>query len=321
MTTAFVLSGGASLGAVQVGMLQALAERRVTPDLLVGTSAGAINAAYVAAHGTGAAELNRLAGIWAGLRRWDVFPLRPQHLLSALAGGRDSLCSDVGLRRLLGEHLSFTELERSEIPLHVVATDLLSGEEVLLSTGDAMSAVLASAAVPAVLPAVHRESRTLVDGGLADNAAISQAVTLGADTIYLLPTGYACALSAPPANPAAVALQALSLLIQQRLIVDVAHYAARVELIVLPPLCPVTVSPMDFGHAAELTRRARRAAGDWLDSGRAARPHPERVLSLHHHDTRTAPHRVPALRGEIDLPGADRPTTVQRRREPGSTGE
>jgi NTE family protein len=301
VTTAFVLSGGASLGAVQVGMLQALSERQVTPDVLVGTSAGAINAAYVAAHGTGSAALDRLAAVWAGLRRRDVFPLAPRQLLSALAGGRDSLCSDGGLRSLLGEYLSFTELERAEIPLHVVTTDLLSGEEVLLSTGDAMSAVLASAAVPGVLPAVRRENLTLVDGGLADNTAISQAVMLGADRIYVLPTGYACALAAPPASPLSVALQAVSLLIQQRLIVDVAHYAGRVELIVLPPLCPLAVSPIDFGHAAELTRRARGAAGDWLDSGAASRPHPERILSLHRHDRSSGSATRPT---EAGRPGA-----------------
>src|SRR5215212_7163015 len=89
MTTAFVLSGGGSLGAVQVGMLQALAERRVTPDLLVGTSAGALNATFVAAHGAGPAALDRLAGIWAALRRDDVFPVRAPHVLLALTGARD----------------------------------------------------------------------------------------------------------------------------------------------------------------------------------------------------------------------------------------
>ena len=73
MTTAFVLSGGGSLGAVQVGMLQALAERRITPDLLVGTSAGALNAVFVAAHGTGPAALDLLAGTWTALRRDDIF--------------------------------------------------------------------------------------------------------------------------------------------------------------------------------------------------------------------------------------------------------
>jgi NTE family protein len=167
--------------------------------------------------------------------------------------------------------------------VHLVATDLLSGEEVLLSEGDAVSAVLASSAVPAVLPPVRRNGRTLVDGGLADNAAISQAVALGADQVYVLPTGYACALPSPPTRPLAVAVQALSLLVQQRLIADVARYADRVDLVVLPPLCPLRISAIDFRHAAELCRRAHTAAAAWLDSSAAHRPRPERILGLHGH--------------------------------------
>src|SRR3954453_13926608 len=256
MTTAFVLSGGGSLGAVQVGMLQALAERRIEPDLLLGTSAGALNAVFVAAYGAGRDALDRLAGIWAGLRRDDVFPVRAPRMVLALAGARDSLCADRGLPPLVERHVGLPRLEDARIPVHLVATDLLSGAEVLLSAGDTLTAVLASSAVPAVLPPVRRDGRTLVDGGLADNAAVSQAVALGADRIYVLPTGYACALPAPPARPLAVAVQALTLLVQRRLIADVALYADRVDLVLPPPLCPLRISSIDFRHAEEL-RSAR----------------------------------------------------------------
>jgi NTE family protein len=284
MTTAFVLSGGGSLGAVQVGMLQALTERRVVPDLLVGTSAGAINAAYVAGHGTGRQALEELAASWAGLRRRDIFPIEPLRHVLALAGSRSSLCSDQGLRRLIASHLSFSRLEDSAIGVHVVATNLLTGEEVLLSSGDAVSALLASSSIPGVLPAVQRDGLTLADGGLADNTAISQAVALGADCIYVLPTGLACARTEPPASALAAAVQALSLLTHQRLISDVAHFAGRVNLNVLPPLCPLAIPPTDFGHAHELIDPARQSTGRWLDSGGPSRPHPERFLSLHDHN-------------------------------------
>jgi NTE family protein len=287
MTTAFVLSGGGSLGAVQVGMLRALAERHIAPDLLVGTSAGALNAVFVAAHGTSPASLDLLAATWVALRRDDVFPLRAPQMVLALAGARDALCADSGLERLVRRHVGFARLEDAPIPVHIVTTDLLTGEEVLLSEGDPVSAVLASSAIPAVLPPVRRDGRTLVDGGLADNAAISQAVALGADRVYVLPTGYACALPTPPTRPLAVAVQALSLLVQRRLVSDVALYADRVDLVVLPPLCPLRIAATDFRHAAELCRRAHASSAGWLDSGAAYRPRPERILGLHGHRPRS----------------------------------
>jgi NTE family protein len=134
-----------------------------------------------------------------------------------------------------------------------------------------------------VFPPVPRDGQILVDGGLADNAAISQAVALGAERVFVLPTGYACALTEPPARPVGVALQALDLLIQQRLISDVALYADRVELVVLPPLCPLDVSPIDFSQSHDLIERARSVAGTWLDGGDPAPRHPERLLTLHDH--------------------------------------
>jgi NTE family protein len=283
MTTAFVLSGGGSLGAVQVGMLQALAEHHITPDVLVGASAGALNAAFVAGHGFDATTLQRLADIWTGLRRPDVFPFAPHRQLLALAGARPSLCSPDPLRRLVTTHLACERLEDTALPVHVIATDVLSGTEVVLSRGDATEAVLASAAIPGVFPAVTIDGQALFDGGIADNAPISQAVALGADRVVVLPAGVACALPSPPRSAIATAMHALTLLIEQRLVLDVAAYHDRVELIVLPPLCPLSVASIDFRSARLLIERAARTSSDWLDAGKHRLPHPERFLTLHRH--------------------------------------
>jgi NTE family protein len=281
MTTAFVLSGGGSLGAVQVGMLQALTARGVEPDLLVGTSAGAINAAYVAGHGVGASSLDGLAALWARLRRRDVFPFQPARVGAAALGWAPSLCANAAQRRHNGDHHTFDRLEEAMIPLHVVATDVGSGQEVLLSDGNAVDAVLASSAIPAVFPSVRIAGRDLIDGGVADNAAVSQAVTLGADIVYVLPSGHACALDQAPVTPLASALRALTLLIEQRLILEVAHFAEHADIRVLPPLCPLSVSSTDFGHGARLVERARTASGRWLDAGGPHIAHPKRFLSSH----------------------------------------
>lgn len=283
MTTAFVLSGGGSLGAVQVGMLDALAERDIAPDLLVGTSVGAINAAYIARRGFDRSVVGDLAAIWRGLRRHDVFPLEPLRLAAAAVGRAPSLCSDGALRRLVTSHAGDGRLEELALPVHVIATDVTSGVEVVLSSGDAVQAVMASAAIPAVFPSVHIDGRYLVDGGVSNNAPVSHALSSGVDVVYVLPTGFACALDDPPTSPLASAVQALTLLIQQRLIVEVGLLASQADIRVLPPLCPLAVSSADFDHTGELIDRARAATGQWLDGGGTGRSHPERFLSLHDH--------------------------------------
>ena len=188
LRTAFVFSGGASLGAMQAGMLCALYEHGIVPDLLVGTSAGALNAAFVASRPQTVATAKELARVWQGLHREDIFPVSPRTLIGGLINQRDHLVPDRGLRRLAARHLQIEHVEDASIPLHLLAFDLLTGEEMLISNGPATDAVLAAAAIPGVLPPIHRGDRLLVDGGIVNNTPISHAVELGAERIYVLPT-------------------------------------------------------------------------------------------------------------------------------------
>jgi NTE family protein len=300
VTTAFVLSGAGSLGAVQVGMLRALADHHIEPGLLVGTSAGALNAAFVAGHGADADGVDALADVWGGLRARSVFSLAPRQTLNALTGGSNSVCSDRGLRTLLDRHLRFDTLEDAPIPLIVVATDLLTGREVSLRLGDTRRAVLASCAIPAVFPPVPYDDMALADGGLANNSAVSEAVLAGADTVYVLTSGYACALPHLPRTPWGIATHALTLLTHQRLAADVTSYADRVDLVVLPTPCPLRVSPVDFGQARELIRSAHVEALRWLSRDGGRRPRPERHLALHAH--RSEPKRRKGPGAEASSP-------------------
>jgi len=283
MTTAFVLTGGGSLAAVQVGMLQALSERGIRPDFVVGTSAGALNAAFVGAYGVDSDALEDLARMWRGLRRSTVFPLRVDRGLLAVFGARDSLCSPEPLTQLLADALPYARLEHASIPVHVVATDVLTGRGVLLSEGDTVSALLASCAIPGVYPVVHRDDLALCDGALSDVSGVLRAVELGADRVYVLTAGTACALDNTPKHPVSAALHALTLLLQQRAVADTRAAAGAADVRVIPPLCPLTVSASDFGHAAVLIRRARRTSAEWLESGSDELPAPDRFLSLHTH--------------------------------------
>lgn len=263
MTSAFVLSGGASLGAIQVGMLQALDRAGIEPDLLVGTSVGSVNAAWIAG-ASGPRSADRLAEIWKRLRREDVFPFEPLRGFLGFIGRRPSLLAPRSLRRLLREHLRFERLEDAPIPLHVIVTDVLTGRDVRLSRGPVIDALAAGAAIPGVFPPVRLEGRPFMDGGVVNNTPISHAVELGADVIWVLPTGYACALREPPEGALAMALHGLTVMVQHRLATDIAKYESAVDLRVVPPLCPITVSPADFGHSAELIDRARETTDAWL---------------------------------------------------------
>ena len=264
MTTAFVLSGGASLGAVQVGMLRALDEAGVHPDLIIGTSVGAVNGAWLAGHPGQGTE--GLADIWRSLRRADVFPAEFMFGFLGFTGRRRGLVSNHRLRSLVERNLTFERLEDAPTPLSVVVADVLNAHDVRLTTGKAADAVLASAAIPGVFPPVTIDGRTFMDGGVLNNTPISHAAEAGATTIWVLSTGYACALERAPRGALAMALHGLGILVQQRLVADIDRYEDEVDLRVLPPLCPNTVSPADFTQGEVLMDRAYQASVDWLES-------------------------------------------------------
>lgn len=284
---AFVLSGGASLGAIQVGMLRALYERSVSPDLIVGTSAGALNGAFIASRPQTIETTDALGEVWHGLRRGQVFPLNPLIGLLGFLGTRDHLVPASGLRGLITRHVQQESLEDMAVPLHVVAVNVMSGEEVRLSAGSTVDAVLASASIPAVLPPVRWNGLELMDGGVANNSPISHAIELGAGEIYVLPTGNACALDQPPRSALGMALHAVTLLTQRRLIDDIERHRGEAKLVVLPPPCPLSIAPIDFGHAEVLIARGYADAAEFLDSGGASRP-PIR-MRMHRHDRQTRP--------------------------------
>lgn len=258
---AFVLSGGASLGAIQAGMLRALYEREIRPELIIGTSAGALNGGFVASRPQTTDTADELAEVWRDIGRWQVFPPNPLTGFLGFFGLKDHLVPDGSLRRIVRRQVEFELLEEAAIPFHVIATDALSGRELRLSRGPAEEAVMASAAIPGIFSPVHWEGRDLIDGGVSNNTPISHAIELGAETVYILPTGNACDLPEPPRGALGMLLHAMSLLVMRRLLIEVELLKDQARLVVMPPPCPLAVSPIDFSHTDELIRRG-------LDNGR-----------------------------------------------------
>lgn len=269
--TAFVLSGGASLGALQVGMLQALYERGVTPDFLVATSVGALNAAFVASRPQTLATARELGRIWRCLGREDIFPVSLSALVGGLCGRRDHLVPDRGLRQLLRRHLQFEDLADAAIPLHLVAFDLTQGRELLLSDGPAVDAVAAAASIPGVFPPVEIGHHRLIDGGLVNNTPISHALELGAERIYVLPAQAPGLPRRPPQSALDAALYGLRALADGRFDADVAQYSEEVELVLLPAPNPAGIQPTSFEHSGRLIGQALEAARACLTSETAGR--------------------------------------------------
>jgi NTE family protein len=298
--TAFVLAGGASLGAVQVGMLKALLARKIVPDLIVGASVGAINGAFLAGHPTveGMKELER---IWLSVRQRDIFPISIACALLTLLSGRNYWSSSRRLEALIARALPFHRLEDAPIPCHIVATDLFNGRRYCFTKGSAEKALLASSAIPGVFPPVRHGSRYLVDGGVTNNAPISVAIKHGAKRIIVIPTGISCAIAEPPGRIIGMALHALNLMIMQQLTREASIYSKTIELVIVPPLCPMTVTPYDFSQTAALIQRAEEATRKWLSKGGLHVREKPQALLLHRHDEST---------------GKEEPAGSVRRRKP-----
>lgn len=269
---AFVLSGGASLGAVQVGMLQALYERDIRPDLLVGTSVGAVNSAWIAGRAD-ADGVDELADIWLGLRRRDVFPLNPLVSAAGLLGRSNHFIPNDSLRGVLERHMPFSRLEEASIPLHVVTTDLKSGRAAIMASGPAVPAILASCAIPGIFPPVTIGRREYIDGGVANHTPLTVAIELGATDVYVLPVGYPW-LNREPTNALGMALNALARIIEQKLDAEVELNRHVAAIHVLPAMDLADVSPADFSHTSELIDWGYKATRRYLGSanGRTVLP-------------------------------------------------
>lgn len=264
--TAFVFAGGGSLGAIEAGMLRELIASGIRPDFLVGASAGAINGVFFAfqPHSAGAM---RLEFLWRGIRRQQILPWSFLSLLGAFRGQGTHLVSSSKLRELLYEHFGSRRLEESDLPVYVVATEMKTGNEIVISSGSAVDAVLASTAIPGVFPPVSLDGNMLIDGGVANNTPISTAIRLGATRVIVLATGFTCAERRQPKGALEHAMSALNLLVARQLVSDLERWGSHAAISVVAPLCPLDVSPYDYSQCGLLIDRAAAETRLWLEAG------------------------------------------------------
>ena len=262
---AFVLGGGGLLGAHEVGMLRALLEAGIVPDLVVGTSVGAINGVVVAEDPT-TGSVQRLADLWLDLDSTDLFGGSVFGRLSTLARTRTSLHTDQPLRDALTSHLAARTFEELHVPFQCVAANVEQAAEHWFSRGPLVEAVLASCAVPGLLPPVQLDGQTYLDGGLVHSIPDGRAVALGATTLYVLQVGRIEQPLAPPQRPWEVGLVAFEVARRHRFAADMASLPPGVAVHVLPTGAPERVPDL----RSQLRYRDRSGIARRIDSAYAA---------------------------------------------------
>lgn len=299
---ALVLSGGGAKGAMQVALYRVLRELGVPIHRVVGSSVGAINGAFIAA----GVPPRRLGAAWADLRRRDVFAFRWSLLWRHL--GAESLYSERRLRRLLETHLPVQTFEELRIPLTVVATDLDEGTPVLLESGPLVPALLASCAVPGLLPPLTLpDGRRCIDGALADNMPIQIADAKGASAIFSI-VCRACDRCGMRRGLASILGQAFGLAVDARFRQEADALRQRDDLCIIEGDLGLDVPALDFGHGEELMRRAYTLA----------KPHIVEWLRRHPNIPRRP--RVPSARRSAFASPADPSQVLEAPTERGHDG-
>lgn len=263
--TAFVLSGGGNLGALQVGMLRALVERRIQPDLVLGCSVGALNGAAIAAEPS-LAMVGRLQDLWLGLAAQDVMPAGLLPTTFSLARKGLAMHDNANLRRVIEGVLPHSRFEDLVVPFQCIATALADGSETWFSEGPIVDPILASAALPAVYPPVEIGGIGYLDGAIVNDVPVSRAVELGADRIFILHVGSWDRPRPEPKRPLDMAMYAYWLARRSRFRRDLAMVPSDVEVLVLPPGGTPLIRYNDFGHSDEMIAAAYQATSAFLDA-------------------------------------------------------
>jgi NTE family protein len=262
--TAFVFGGGGVLGACEAGQVRALLEHGVCPDLVVGTSIGAINGAAVAADPTADAA-TRLGELWARLADDGVLGGTLLTRLGRLVRHGTHVHDDAELRRLLEDRLPVSTFEELAVPFQCVAASIERAQEHWFASGPLVPAVLASAALPGVLPPVRIDGEHFLDGGLVNSIPIARAVALGATRIYVLHVGRIEQPLSVPRLPWEVGFVAFEIARRHRFHADLAAVPATVRVHVLPTGRDLPASPW-----TNLRYRDVRRIGDAVDRAYAA---------------------------------------------------
>jgi NTE family protein len=265
--TAFVLGGGGILGAAEVGMLRALLDRGITPDLVVGSSVGAMNGALLSADPS-ARTVERMTEAWSGITGRGVFSGSLAGQVHNLVRHGTFLHDNTRLRTLLEDNLGDSRFEDLAVRFECVAACIETASPRWFATGPLVPAVLASCAVPGLLPVVRIGQEHFLDGGLVRSVPIGRAVRLGARRVFVLQVGRLEEPLRVPRKPWEVALVSFEIARRHHFHEEVANLEEGVELHVLPSgskVAPVSLRYRDMSSVPGRIDSAFHASCDYLD--------------------------------------------------------
>lgn len=231
--TAYVLGGGGVLGSSEVGMVRALAEHGIRPDLVLGTSIGALNGAFIAAD-PGVEGAERLAAVWEAVVREGVFLDNPMRQAARVAKYRTHLLSNAPLRHVISRYLPVSRFEELEVAFQCVAACIEDSSGRWFTDGDLTDAVVASCSVPGLFPPVQIGDRHYLDGGLVHSIPVGRALALGATRIFVLQVGRVEQPLKVPTKPWEVATVAFEIARRHRFVHEMESVPDDVDLHVLP---------------------------------------------------------------------------------------
>jgi NTE family protein len=267
----YVFGGGGSLGAVQVGMLQALGEQDISPDIVAGTSVGSLNGAVVALDPKSAA--NRLSHLWARMTRERVFPGGLLAQARTLQHTRTHLFPSTGLAGVItdfiGPELSFADLA---LPFAAVSTDIATARPHVMRAGLLLPALLASAAIPGIYPPVELGPLRLYDGGLVANVPMRQAVAMGARSLVVLDCNFPGSVPEISGSIAEVLFFTVMVTMRSQAVLEAPLVAKDVPVVYLHGPEPHRISPLDFRQTGTLVEAAYEAARSFLSDLRISGP-------------------------------------------------
>ncbi len=266
--TAYVLGGGGVLGSSEVGMVRALAESGIRPDLVLGTSIGAINGAFIAAD-PGPEGAERLASVWEAVLREGVFLDNPVRQAARIAKYRTHLLSNAPLRHIIERYLPVSRFEELEVEFQCVAACIEDAGGHWFTEGDLTDPVVASCSVPGLFPPVRIGEHHYLDGGLVHSIPVGRALALGATRIFVLQVGRVEQPLTPPTKPWEVATVAFEIARRHRFVHEMESVPDDVEMHVLPSGASespnVSIGQARTARMQERMEQARVAATAYLN--------------------------------------------------------